>query len=44
MMKKELNECELKKINGGKRTNSTDVFQSKGDMGKCLLSFFRNCD
>ncbi|QCX25665.1 EntF family bacteriocin induction factor [Companilactobacillus futsaii] len=44
MENKILNEIELKNIIGGKNTHSTDVFKSKGDMGKCLLSFFRNCD
>jgi len=41
---KVLNDIDLKKINGGRKSNYGGILESKTDIKKCFLSFLRNCD
>jgi len=44
MKKIELDDIELNNITGGKRTSDGKHLSSTSDLGKCILSFLKNCD
>jgi len=44
MKKIELDDHTLSNITGGKRTSDGTHFSSTSDLGKCVLSFFKNCN